>query len=225
MNTWPDTDGKIIARYLGQLRLRYPISPIYYRQALRSFQEVVVRQQYQSSRVTREAMEIWLSECALIWSSSTLLHRARIVNRFLDFLVQKGLITRNPIADLRAEYHAKSDTAIVRALLAPDADQALESLRQFPPFGSVLGETMRNHITLMQARGFRYQTQARWFWRFDRFLQAHPEFGGGAAIGDAAALGGGVAHRQPCRRVRETRSCLSQGRTSVGSQLGNGSHR
>jgi integrase len=85
------------------------------------------------------------------------------------------LITRNPIADLRAEYHAKSDTAIVRALLAPDADQALESLRQFPPFGSVLGETMRNHITLMQARGFRYQTQARWFWRFDRFLQAHPE--------------------------------------------------
>jgi site-specific recombinase XerD len=37
---------------------------------------------------------------------------------------------------------------------------------------------MRNHIALMQARGYRYQTQARWFWRFDRFLQAHPELAG-----------------------------------------------
>jgi len=34
---------------------------------------------------------------------------------------------------------------------------------------------MRDHIALMQTRGFRYETQARWFWRFDRFLQNHPE--------------------------------------------------
>jgi integrase len=66
----------------------------------------------------------------------------------------------------------------VRALLALDPNQALEALRQFPPFNSVLGEMMRNHIASMQARGYRYQTQARWFWRFDRFLQAHPELGG-----------------------------------------------
>jgi len=30
----------------------------------------------------------------------------------------------------------------------------------------------------MRSRGYRYQTQARWFWRFDRFLQAHPELAG-----------------------------------------------
>jgi hypothetical protein len=46
----------------------------------------------------------------------------------------------------------------------PDPDQALEALRQFPPFGSVLGDLMRNQVALMQARGYRYQTQARWFW-------------------------------------------------------------
>lgn len=34
---------------------------------------------------------------------------------------------------------------------------------------------MRNHITLMRTRGFRYETEARLLWRFDRFLQAHPE--------------------------------------------------
>jgi integrase/recombinase XerD len=178
MNTWPDTDGKVIARYLGQLRLRYPISPVYYRQTLHSFQDVVVRQQCQSMQVNRKALETWLSECAVIWARSTLLHRARIVNRFLDFLVREALIVSNPVADLRAEYHAKSDKVIVQALLAPDPDQALEALRQFPPFGSVLGDLIRNHIALMRTRGYRYQTQARWFWRFDRFLQAHPELAG-----------------------------------------------
>jgi integrase/recombinase XerD len=69
----------------------------------------------------------------------------------------------------------KSSKAILRTLLAPDSDQALEALRQFPPFDSVLGDLMRNRIALMRSRGFRYETQARWFWRFDRFLQAHPE--------------------------------------------------
>ena len=178
MNAWPDTDGRTIARYLGQLRLRCSTSPIYYRQALRTFQEVVIRDQRTPGQLGREVLETWLREYAMRWPMATLLHRARIVNRFLDFLVGEALIVSNPIADLRAEYHAKSDKAIVRSLLAPDPDQALEALRQFPPFGSVLGDLMRNHIALMQARGYRYQTQARWFWRFDRFLQAHPELAG-----------------------------------------------
>jgi integrase/recombinase XerD len=204
MNTWPDTDGKIIARYLGQLRLRYPISPIYYRQALHSFQDAVVRQQCQSAQVNRKVLETWLSECAVIWARSTLLHRARIVNRFLDFLVREGWIVSNPVADLRAEYHAKSDKAIVRALLAPNPDQALEALRQFPPFGSVLGELMRNHISLMRTRGYRYQTQARWFWRFDRFLQAHPELAGkpvSIMLQHWAAARSTANHAAECERV------------------------
>lgn len=176
MSTWPDTDGKIIERYLAQLRLRYPISPIYYRQTLRSFQEVASRQNPQSIWITRETLETWLSERAQVWARSTLLHRARIINRFLDYLVQEGFIASNPIDELRDEYHARSDKAVLRALLSSDPDQALEALRRFPAFGSVLGDLMRNHIALMRARGYRYQTQARWLWRFDRFLQAHPEF-------------------------------------------------
>lgn len=178
MNAWPDTDGGTIARYLAQLRLRCPASPIYYRQILRSFQEVMVRHHGSSSQVRREVLEAWLRERAIHWPVSTVLHRARIVNRFLDFLVQEGLIASNPIADLRTEYCVKSGKAILRALLAPDPDQALEALRQLPPFGSILGDLMRNHIALMRTSGFRYETQARWFWRFDRFLQAHPELGG-----------------------------------------------
>ena len=56
MKPWPDTDGSAITRYLRQLRLRCPISPIYYRQALCSFQEVVVRHQCPPLQVSREAL-------------------------------------------------------------------------------------------------------------------------------------------------------------------------
>lgn len=175
MKTWPDADGSAITRYLSQLRLRSPISPIYHRQVLRSFQEIVVRRQCSPSQVSRDVLDAWLRERAMHWPVSTLLHRARIVNRFLDFLVHEGLIASNPVADLRAQYCVQSSKPILQALLAPDPDQALEALRQFPPFGSVLGDMMRDHIALMRTRGFRYETQARWFWRFDRFLQAHPE--------------------------------------------------
>lgn len=178
MKPWPDTDGSAITRYLRQLRLRCPISPIYYRQALCDFQEVVVRHQCPPLQVSREALEAWLRERATLWPMSTLLHRARIVNRFLDFLVQEELIASNPVADLRAQYCVKCSKPILRALLAPEPDRALEVLRQFPPFGSVLGDLMRDHIALMRTRGFRYETQTRWLWRFDRFLQAHPDLAG-----------------------------------------------
>ena len=90
MKTWTDTDGAVVARYLGHLRLRYPTSPICYRQALHSFQKIVVATQCPPSQVSRDALEAWLHERAMHWSGSTLLHRARIVNRFLDFLVQEG---------------------------------------------------------------------------------------------------------------------------------------
>ena len=36
---------------------------------------------------------------------------------------------------------------------------------------------MREHVERMRSRGYRYTTQAAWFLRFDRFLQAHPELG------------------------------------------------
>jgi integrase/recombinase XerD len=60
MKTWPDTDGSIINHYLSQLRLRCPTTPIYYRQALRSFQEVVSQHQFSLSQVSRDDLKAWL---------------------------------------------------------------------------------------------------------------------------------------------------------------------
>lgn len=175
MKTWPDTNGRAITSYLRQLRHRNPIVPIRYRQILSSFQEIVVRRKSSTSQVSRDVLEAWLREHAAHWSRSTLLHRGHIVNRFLDFLARENLITSNPIADLRAHYCIKNSNSVLQALIASNPDSALEALREVPPFGSVLGELMRGHVALMRARGFRYEANASWFLRFDRFLQAHPE--------------------------------------------------
>jgi len=76
---------------------------------------------------------------------------------------------------LRSEYSVKQSRPIWKALASPMPNRALAALRRPKPFGSVLGEVMREHIERMRNRGYRYTTQAAWFLRFDRFLQAHAE--------------------------------------------------
>ena len=175
MRTWPDSNGSAIGRFLRQRRIRHPQTPDFYRRILRGFQDVVKRCEHSSSPVSRQTLELWLHERRAEWSAPTLLHRACIVDRFLDFLVQEGSIASNPVAELRTKYCVKGSKTILRALLVLEPNRALETLRQLPRFGSVLGDLMRNHIALMRTRGFRYDTSTRMFLRFDRFLQRHPD--------------------------------------------------
>jgi len=171
MNAWADPEHTVIARYLGKLRLRCANSRIYYRQVLYGFQDVA--QRYPA--IDRQTLDAWLREWRTCWHPSTLLHRARIVDRFLDHLVEMEVIASNPIAVLRNEYSVKQSKPIWQALASPMPDQALAGLRRPKPFGSVLGALMHNHVALMRGRGYRYTTQAVWFLRFDRFVQANPD--------------------------------------------------
>jgi integrase/recombinase XerD len=175
MKTWPDRNGNAIGRFLRERRFRHPQTPLTYRRILRGFQEVVKRCECSSSRVNQRTLEVWLHERGAVWSASTVLHRACLVDRFLAFLVREGSIASNPVAELCTKYCVQGGETILRALLASKPNRALEALRQLPQFGSVLGDLMRNHIALMRTRGFRYDTKARMFLRFDRFLQRHPE--------------------------------------------------
>lgn len=171
MTAWTDPDRAIVSRYLGKLRLRRANSRTYYRQVLHGFQDVAERRQ----AIDRQTLEEWLRESGARWHASTVLHRARIVDRFLDHLAALELIASNPIAVLRSEYSVKQSRPIWQALASPMPDQVLAALRRPKPFGSVLGEIMRDHVARMRSRGYRYTTQAAWFLRFDRFLQAHLE--------------------------------------------------
>jgi integrase/recombinase XerD len=171
MIAWPDSDRVLITSYLGTLRLRSANSRTYYRQVLHGFQDVAERY----ADMDRQAIEAWLQEWGASWRRSTLLHRARIVDRFLDHLVEMHAIARNPIAVLRCEYSVKQSNPIWRALASTGPDRSLAALRRPKPFGSVLGKLMGDHVALMRGRGYRYTTQAAWFLRFDRFLQSRPE--------------------------------------------------
>ena len=151
MTAWTDPDRAIVARYLGKLRLRSANSRICYRQVLHGFQDVAERH----LTINRQTLEEWLRESGAHWHPSTVLHRARIVDRFLDHLVGSGLITSNPILVLCSEYSIMQSRPIWQALTSPMPDQALAALRRPKPFGSVLGETMREHIERMRSRGYR----------------------------------------------------------------------
>lgn len=169
MTKWPDPERKLIARYIASLNLRTTISPIYYRQALNTFQDVAERH----ATLDKNMLVAWL-RVAPGRALTTRLHRTRIVDRFLDHLEETGAIERNPINALREACNIKQCMPVWRALADRDPDNALAELHQPKPFGSILGEMLAAHVTLMRNRGYKYLTQAVWLTRFDRFLQLNP---------------------------------------------------
>lgn len=177
MRIWPGTDNDSINRHLQQLQVRCPRTIIVYRCILVGFQRFVVKHKCEAS-VGQPTIEAWLRDRATRWPMYLVLHRARIVDRFLDFLASEGAVPTNPLFQLRVRYGQRTSTPVVRALLAPAPEVALEMLRPRPRFASFLGQLMRDHIELMQALGERYDTQAAHFLRFDRFLQGRPDLTG-----------------------------------------------
>src|SRR3546814_16572555 len=95
------------------------------------------------------------------WRMSTLLNQVCIVDRFLDHLAEIGLIADNPIVALRRRYNVKHSKPIWRALASSNPDEELAALRQPAPFGSVLGDFMRDHVALMHSRGYQYEKIGR----------------------------------------------------------------
>ena len=152
ISRWPDSDHTRIGSYVASLDLRNLKSRTCYQQALQA----------------------WLRELASRWATSTLLHRARIIDRFLDHLLATGAIDHNPVEALREACHIKQRMPIWRALISCNPEQALARLRQPKPFGSVLGEVMAEHIAMMRRRGYKrgykYTSQPVRLLQFDRFL-------------------------------------------------------
>ncbi len=171
MTNWPDPERKLIARYIAGLNLRTTQSPIYYKQALNIFQEVAERH----GKLDKDMLVAWLHVLPGRWASTTRLHRTRIIDRFLDHLEESVAIERNPVASLCEACNIKQCKPVWRALASSDPDRTLAELHRPRPFGSVLGNMMAEHVTLMRNRGYKYTAQAMRLWRLDRFLQLNPE--------------------------------------------------
>ena len=173
MKAW---DRQQIDAFLQTLHLRHPTSVRVYRCILQRFQRFVATRA--DDTPSQDTTRAWLDARRRDWPVHLVYHRARLVDRFLDWMVASRMISTNPFADWRRQYGQRTTMPIVRALLSPNSDAALDALRPLPPFGSSLGELLRMHVARMHALGYRYQTETAMLLRFDRFLQRHPDLTG-----------------------------------------------
>lgn len=168
-------NGAIPRQFVQQLHFQYPKSAESYRSMLNGFWRFAMKD---SSRkpLSIEAMRRWLLSRNAYGSDSYLYNSARLVDRFLDWMVTTGACSANPFAVLKQQYELKQTRPLVRALLSSNPKRALEELRPLPLFGSFLGAAMRDHVALMKSLGHRYEDQG--LLRFDRFLQTRPDLSG-----------------------------------------------
>lgn len=169
MSTWPDKDDSLLKNFVYQRKLRSNGDS--YRSALRRFQRFVSRRSSECS-LTQSILRLWLLELSKRSPLHLVIHYSQMVNPFLDWLVARGSLGSNPFAKLRQDYECRSTAAIVRALVSPDPNKALEALRPLPRYGSHLGPVIRDHVRRMQTLGMRYDEHR--FLRFDRFVQRRP---------------------------------------------------
>ena len=155
MNTTPSLESGALQNFVRQLNLKTKDSTRVYRSVLGGFQRFVI-QHSPNGVVSRRIIEGWLRDRSTVWPRHMVLHRARMVDRFLDWRVISGSLVNNPLAQLRQDYGRSDTTSIVRALLAGDPASALEALRPPPQFASFLGSAMHDYILLMQAMGYRH---------------------------------------------------------------------
>jgi integrase/recombinase XerD len=164
MKAWPDTSFSLMRLYVEERKFGRPHASV-----LRRFQlHIMSKPPEQTFSV--EIISDWLRQIVQAKSLTSAVHRAQMVTRFLDWLVEQHALESNPFRELRQEYcHRKSTAAVVRALVSENAKTSLIALRGLPAYGSHLGPAIRSHVERMQQLGLRYD-EGR-FIRFDRFLQ------------------------------------------------------
>ena len=178
MKPSPNPDRDMPRRYVQQLRFRSPITPVVYLSVLNGFWRFALKQSA-PEMLSREVIQKWLCDIRpRLGTLRRLFEYARLVDRFLDWMVSTGSLLNNPLAQMRKQYGQRAARPIVRALLSPNPAEALEALSPLPRFGSFLGAAIRDHVTLMKSMGYRYQTDEANLLRFDRFLQSRPDLSG-----------------------------------------------
>jgi integrase len=167
-----------VGRFLRTQRFRCQETRRIYGHILRAFQSFVVECS-DAAPLSVANLQEWLREKRQMWPLHMVCHRARLVERFLEWSRAQGVISTNPFAELHGHYGPRT-TPIVRALVSDNVEAALRELRPAARFGSFLGKVMVEHVGLMRSLGYRYDVNERMLLRFDRFLQSRAELTGKA---------------------------------------------
>jgi hypothetical protein len=190
-----------VGRFLRNQRFRHRETRRIYGHILRAFQ-ASVGEGSNGSSVSVSNLREWLCDKRRMWPLHMVCHRARLVERFLDWSQARGVIDTNPFAELHHHYGPRT-TPIVRALVGDDVETALRDLRPEPRFGSFLGKVMAEHLGLMRSLGYLYDVNEGMLLRFDRFLQSRAELAG-EPVNRLIEIGlRAIPHRTVCGRRRE----------------------
>jgi integrase/recombinase XerD len=119
----------------------------------------------------------WLRERRTRWPLHMVCMRAWLVESFLDWCHDRGVLRDNPFDDLHSQYGSRT-APIIRALVSDDPSTELKKLIPAPKFGSFLGKLMSDYVELMRAVGYKYDRNEAILLRFDRFLQRRPDLTG-----------------------------------------------
>lgn len=164
---WPKTASVWIDEFLGQANANTKSAA--YRIELREFSAFTLKHGGLGA-LNQRLLRQWLRDRQSKICFSRVILAARIVRRFLDWLIRRNAATQNPLGLLADQYECRSMAAIVRAMLEPAPSKALESLRPLPRYGSHLGPAMQAHVERMRSLGYHYRHENQ-FLHFDRFLQ------------------------------------------------------
>lgn len=176
MTHLPSTDVVCVERFLQAQRFRHPATSKNYAHILCNFNSFLADHGAIASPDI-SIIQQWLKQQSLRWKVHILYHRTFLIERYIRWLNDHGLIASNPFAELHQQYGPRT-TPIVRALVSEDSFAALQKQRRLPRFGSFLGMLMDEHIAHMRVLGYRYRTEEQSLLRFDCFLQYHPELAG-----------------------------------------------
>ncbi len=157
MTKWPDSNGAVFRRYVQGLGLRTAMAARVYHCILRGFQHFVSGYD-PAFPVSQASLTAWIQDRITVWPLHLVIHRARLVDRFLDWLVSGSHIAENPLAKLRAEYRQHSTAPIVRALARSEPRRRTGEAPHVAPFRQSFGaRNARTH--------FRYAGRGLPLWR------------------------------------------------------------
>jgi integrase/recombinase XerD len=176
MNQPSPADAENLRHFLNTQHFRDRSSRKVYACVLRDFQRFMLERSTDAPPSSL-VLQQWLQDRILKWPLHMVCNRARLVDRFLEWMQVYGAVPNNPFAELRRQYGRRT-APIVRALLSDNVEAALQRLRPLPRFGSFLGKLMEEHVAQMRSVGHRYDENERRLLRFDRFLQRHVELAG-----------------------------------------------
>jgi integrase/recombinase XerD len=173
MKALPAREEDYVRRFIDSLGLGNRDAAKTYREIARHLLRFV-RQRYGRMDLSRRALVAWMKARRRRCTLDRVEERAKMADRFLDWLKRNRYLSNNSFEELRGQYGGRL-APIVRALLSQDPKTALEKLRPLPVFASTLGSLMREHLDMIRSLGYRHEHAEGKLRRFDRFLQSRPD--------------------------------------------------